>query len=195
MRRQITLATRRELTTAISQRYMAADQNGKKLILDEFVKVTKYHRKHAIRLLTPQQTTHEGRPVGRRTYQEAPTTAFAERQRVNELLTLCSTIFAIHSPREWLKPALTSQRSLPSSATIPSESCNGTFTPPQSTSRAQCGGLKRASLRSIKEIQAAPEGLSSEAGFCPSALGPLSMPIQANSGRLGTNQNELDFLR
>jgi integrase len=49
MRRQITLATRRELTTAISQRYMAADQNGKKLILDEFVKVTKYHRKHVCR--------------------------------------------------------------------------------------------------------------------------------------------------
>jgi hypothetical protein len=71
MRRQITLATRRELTTAISQRYMAADRNGKKLILDEFVKVTKYHRKHAIRLLTPQQATHEGRQIGRRTYQEA----------------------------------------------------------------------------------------------------------------------------
>ena len=31
MRRQITLGTRRELTTAISQRYMAADRNGKKL--------------------------------------------------------------------------------------------------------------------------------------------------------------------
>jgi hypothetical protein len=71
MRRQITLATRRELTTAISQRYTAADRNDKKLILDEFVKVTKYHRKHAIRLLTPQQATHEGRQVGRRTYQEA----------------------------------------------------------------------------------------------------------------------------
>jgi len=71
MSRQITLATRRELTTAISQRYMVAGRNGKKLILDEFVKVTKYHRKHAIRLLTPQQTTHEGRRVGRRTYQQA----------------------------------------------------------------------------------------------------------------------------
>ena len=71
MRRQITLATRRELTTAISQRYMAADRSGKKLILDEFVKVTKYHRKHAIRLLIPQQPTDEGRQVGRRTYQEA----------------------------------------------------------------------------------------------------------------------------
>jgi len=40
MRRQITLATRRELKTAISLRYKAADRSGKKLILDEFVKMT-----------------------------------------------------------------------------------------------------------------------------------------------------------
>jgi hypothetical protein len=42
MRRQIKLTTRRELTAAISQRYQAADRNGKKLILDEFVKLTRY---------------------------------------------------------------------------------------------------------------------------------------------------------
>jgi len=68
MRRQIKLTTRRELTAAISQRYQAADRNGKKLILDEFVKLTSYHRKHAIRLLTTEGCTHQGRQVGRRTY-------------------------------------------------------------------------------------------------------------------------------
>jgi len=41
MRRQIKLTTRRDLTAAISQRYQAADRNGKKLILDEFVKFDK----------------------------------------------------------------------------------------------------------------------------------------------------------
>jgi hypothetical protein len=46
MRRQIKLTTRRDLTAAISRRYQAADRNGKKLILDEFVKLTSYHRKH-----------------------------------------------------------------------------------------------------------------------------------------------------
>jgi hypothetical protein len=51
MRRQIELTTRRELTAAIRQRYQAADRNSKKLILDEFIKVTGYHRKHAIRAL------------------------------------------------------------------------------------------------------------------------------------------------
>jgi hypothetical protein len=71
MRGQIKLTTRRELTAAISQRYRAADRNGKKLILDEFVKVTGYHRKHAIRVLTAQGYTQRGRPVGRRIYQEA----------------------------------------------------------------------------------------------------------------------------
>jgi hypothetical protein len=71
MRRQIKLTTRRELTAAIRQRYQAADRNGKKLILDEFVKVTRYHCKHAIRLLTGQGYTQQGRPVGRRIYQEA----------------------------------------------------------------------------------------------------------------------------
>jgi hypothetical protein len=70
MRRQIKLTTRRELTAAISQRYQAADRNGKKLILDEFVKLTSYHRKHAIRLLTTEGCSHQGRQVGRRTYRE-----------------------------------------------------------------------------------------------------------------------------
>ena len=71
MRRRIKLTTRRDLTAAISQRYQAADRNGKKLILDEFVKLTSYHRKHAIRLLTTEGRTHQGRQVGYRTYLEA----------------------------------------------------------------------------------------------------------------------------
>jgi predicted RNA binding protein YcfA (HicA-like mRNA interferase family) len=71
MRGQIKLTTRRELTAAIGQRYRTADRNGKKLILDEFVKVTGYHRKHAIRVLTAQGYTQRGRPVGHRIYQEA----------------------------------------------------------------------------------------------------------------------------
>src|ERR1035441_5883448 len=64
MRRQIKLTTRQDLTAAISQRYQAADRNGKKLILDEFVKLTSYHRKHAIRLLATEGRTHQGRRVG-----------------------------------------------------------------------------------------------------------------------------------
>ena len=49
--RQLSLATRRELIEAIAERYHAAARTEKKQILDEFIKVTGYHRKHAIRAL------------------------------------------------------------------------------------------------------------------------------------------------
>lgn len=49
--RQLSLATRRELIQAIAERYRTARRAGKKQILDEFVQVTGYHRKHAIRAL------------------------------------------------------------------------------------------------------------------------------------------------
>src|SRR5215471_13900961 len=49
--RQLSLATRRELIQAIAERYRTAGRAGKKQILDEFVQVTGYHRKHAIRAL------------------------------------------------------------------------------------------------------------------------------------------------
>jgi hypothetical protein len=49
--RQLSLATRRELIQAIAERYRTAGRAEKKQILDEFVQVTGYHRKHAIRTL------------------------------------------------------------------------------------------------------------------------------------------------
>lgn len=71
MRRRIKLMTRKELSAAISQRYRAADRKSKKLILDEFTKVTGYHRKHAIRILTSGPTTPQEPQATRRIYQEA----------------------------------------------------------------------------------------------------------------------------
>ena len=71
MRRRIKLSTRRELTAAIRQRYRSADRVGKKMILDEFTKVTGYHRKHAIRVLTTQATSEPKTRVVRRVYYEA----------------------------------------------------------------------------------------------------------------------------
>jgi hypothetical protein len=43
--------TRQELTQAVGQRYRAASREKKKEILNEYVEVTGYHRKQAIRLL------------------------------------------------------------------------------------------------------------------------------------------------
>ena len=71
MSRPISLDTRRGLTTAIAGRYRAADRKSKKAILDEFVKVTGYHRKHAIRILSGKQMTPREKAVGRRGYHAA----------------------------------------------------------------------------------------------------------------------------
>jgi hypothetical protein len=49
--RHLSLATRRELIEAIAGRYHAAARTEKKQILDEFIEVTNFHRKHAIRVL------------------------------------------------------------------------------------------------------------------------------------------------
>src|SRR5579862_5072460 len=49
--RQLSLATRRELIQAIAERYHSGTRSEKKKILDEFIEVTGFHRKHAIRAL------------------------------------------------------------------------------------------------------------------------------------------------
>lgn len=49
--RQLSLATRRELIEAIAVRYRGGTRIEKKKILDEFIEVTGFHRKHAIRAL------------------------------------------------------------------------------------------------------------------------------------------------
>src|ERR1700761_5438293 len=71
-RRQLSLATRRELMAAVAARYGAATRNEKEQILDEFAAVTGYHRKHAIRALREKPKFEEGavpeRPVRTRLY-------------------------------------------------------------------------------------------------------------------------------
>jgi hypothetical protein len=53
---KISAATRNELVKAISDRYQAGPKKTKLRILDEFIAVTGYHRKHAIRVLRGQRT-------------------------------------------------------------------------------------------------------------------------------------------
>ncbi|MBK9316415.1 MAG: hypothetical protein IPM55_19555 [Acidobacteria bacterium] len=69
--RPVSLETRRELSAAIIERYRAADRLSKKAILNEFVKVTEYHRKHAIRILNGKQVDRQRQPIGRRIHQAA----------------------------------------------------------------------------------------------------------------------------
>ncbi len=51
MAKTISVDARRELVRATGARYRAADRAEKLRILDEFVAVSGYHRKHSIRLL------------------------------------------------------------------------------------------------------------------------------------------------
>ena len=51
MKRQLSKAARQEVVLAVRVRYQQASGPDQKRILDEFVAVTGYHRKHAIRVL------------------------------------------------------------------------------------------------------------------------------------------------
>ena len=64
------MATRKELTTALAERYRIASRKDKGRILDEFAGLTGMHRKHAMRLLNGKPRTTKRR-VRRRIYEEA----------------------------------------------------------------------------------------------------------------------------
>jgi Integrase core domain len=72
MMKPLRLETRRELCAAIAERYRAADRQSKKAILDEFVKVTGYHRKSAIRIMKGKQVVESKKsPIGKRIHNAA----------------------------------------------------------------------------------------------------------------------------
>jgi hypothetical protein len=65
------MATRRELKDALRERYQAATRRrARRQILSEFVRVTGYHRKHALRVLNQPSAPQSPRPRGR-LYDEA----------------------------------------------------------------------------------------------------------------------------
>src|SRR5713226_5523739 len=65
MARQLSMATRRELKQAVGERYRAAGRWERRQILDEFARVTGYHRKHALRVLNRPFVAQAPRPRGR----------------------------------------------------------------------------------------------------------------------------------
>ncbi|RTL81600.1 MAG: ISNCY family transposase, partial [Hyphomicrobiales bacterium] len=68
--RRLSMATRKELTSALAQRYNGATRIERSRILDEFVGLTGFHRKHAMRLLRGNGQALSRR-VRRRVYEEA----------------------------------------------------------------------------------------------------------------------------
>src|SRR5712691_3086926 len=76
MARRLSMATRRELKEAIGQRYRAAGGQERRQILDEFARVTGYHRKHALRVLNRPFVPGSAR-ARKRLYDEAVRQALA----------------------------------------------------------------------------------------------------------------------
>ena len=70
--RLVSMAVRDELVVAIAERYGGSLREEKARILDEFVAVSGYHRKHAMRLLREGRTGKRSGPrLARRVYDEA----------------------------------------------------------------------------------------------------------------------------
>jgi hypothetical protein len=65
------MTTRKELVAALQLRYRSATFGDRIRILDEFVALTGYHRKHAIRLLREQPSAAKGARERNRLYDEA----------------------------------------------------------------------------------------------------------------------------
>src|SRR3569623_2430329 len=70
MTRQLSMTTRRELTEAVGERFRLSDRNEKRAILDEFVLLTGYHRKHAIRVLCREPRALRTKPGPQRRYND-----------------------------------------------------------------------------------------------------------------------------
>lgn len=65
------MATRKELTAAVSERCRGSTRAEKARIFDEFVVITGFHRKHAMRLLRRREGPFSGRRARSRIYGEA----------------------------------------------------------------------------------------------------------------------------
>jgi hypothetical protein len=71
MARQISMATRKELIAAVGSRYRASSRSERGQILAEFVALTGYHRKHAIRALAREPRPASSARSSPRLYDEA----------------------------------------------------------------------------------------------------------------------------
>ena len=121
------MATRMELVSAVRERYRASGRAEKQRILNEFVLVTGYHRKHAIRLLrSAARNPNAGPRRGHRRYGEAVRSALivlwetSDRicsKRLKPLIAVLLPALERHGKLS-VDPALRAQLEMISAATI-----------------------------------------------------------------------------
>jgi hypothetical protein len=70
MTRRLSTATRRELIEAVGQRYRAGNRYEKHEIIEKFIHLTGYHRKHAIRVLCRESRPAKAKPGPRRCHDD-----------------------------------------------------------------------------------------------------------------------------
>jgi hypothetical protein len=71
------MAMRKELRAAVAERYRSVDRAEKARIVNDFVKITGFHRKHAMGLLRGSDESRTGRRARRRIYGQAERNALA----------------------------------------------------------------------------------------------------------------------
>ena len=69
--RKVSMTTREELISAVRDRYRSAGRKEKGRILDEFVRITGYCRKHGMRLMRSERAARQSSRLGRRLYNDA----------------------------------------------------------------------------------------------------------------------------
>ena len=97
MMRKVSMPTRTELVAAIGERYRSADRASKGRVFDEFVAVTGFHRKHAMRLMRAgQAVTTANVRIERRIYDErrhAPRLSCSGKRRIGCVASDCGRSF------------------------------------------------------------------------------------------------------
>ena len=169
----ISAETRKELVAAVAQRYQQGTATEKGCILDEFVALTGYHRKHAIRVLNGKAPKFLGRRGRRCRYDQAVTEALvvlweaSDRvcgKRLKALLPILVPALERHGHLS-LDPKVRKQLMAVSAATI-----DRRLAEPRSVTRGQRRRCAQDGLRSSVAVRTFADWQDPSPGFVEADL-------------------------
>ena len=169
----ISAETRKELVAAVATRYQDGTAADEACILDEFVALTGYHRKHAIRVLNGKAPKFPGRRGRRCLYDQAVTEALvvlweaSDRvcgKRLKALLPILVPALESHGHLR-LDPKVREQLMAVSAAAI-----DRRLAEPRSVTRAQRRRSSQKRLRSSVPVRTFANWQNPEPGFVKAEL-------------------------